>query len=143
MLVQLCDLCLKALTMGAMLVSVDRLAFEDGVLSPQRIDFFPKSIVFRGDVLAFAHVRIVARQELCRLSNCERVTPAKLSRCTSAIVHTLNPASSFSFIASSKLPKMMISVQVRPTHPLRVGHSSENRMFRPRGARAASTELGE
>ena len=66
MLVQLCDLCLKPLTMGAVFGRVHRLALECGVFRPKRLDFLPKPIVFRSYVFALAHPRIVAcRQELC------------------------------------------------------------------------------
>jgi hypothetical protein len=66
MFVQLCDLCLKPLAMGAVFGRIDRLSLECGVLRPKRIDFLPKSIVFRSYVFAVPHPRIVAcRQKLC------------------------------------------------------------------------------
>ncbi len=69
MFVQLCDLRLEALTVGAVFGRVDRLSLEGGVFRPKRIDFLPKPIVFRSYVFALAHLRIVAcRQELCGIS---------------------------------------------------------------------------
>jgi hypothetical protein len=66
MFVQLCDLRLKPLTMGAVFGRVDRLSLEGGVFRPKRIDFLPKPIMFRSYVFALAHLRIVAcRQQLC------------------------------------------------------------------------------
>ena len=68
MFVQLCDLCLKPLAMGAVFGRVDRLSLERGVFRPKRIDFLPKPIMFRSYVFALAHPRIVAcRQKLCGL----------------------------------------------------------------------------
>jgi hypothetical protein len=103
--------------MGAVFRRVDRLSLEGAVFRPKRFDFLPKAIVFRSDVFALAHLRIVAcRQELCGIG------------------------SNIVFFRGSELPKMMIGVQVRPPHPLRVGHSSENRMRRPVGGCAARTQ---
>jgi len=70
MFVQLCDLRLKALTMGAVFGRVDRLSLERGMFRPKRLDFLPKPIVFHGYVFALAHLRIVARcQKLCRVAS--------------------------------------------------------------------------
>ena len=69
MFVQLCDLRLKALTMGAVFGRVDRLSLEGGVFRPKRFDFLPKAVVFRRYVFALTHLRIVAcRQGLCGIS---------------------------------------------------------------------------
>jgi len=60
MFVQLGDLCLKPLPMGAVFGRVDRFPLQRGVFRSKRIDFPPKPIVFRGYVFALTHLRIVA-----------------------------------------------------------------------------------
>jgi hypothetical protein len=154
MFVQLCDLCLKPLAMRAVFGRVNRLSLERGVFRPKRIDFLPKPIVFRSYVFALAHSRIVAcRHELWGTRSNIYV---RLMRSRTRIAGTANPTMSSTgglrssvlfrglcssvFFRGSELPKMMIGVQVRPTHPLRVGHSSKNRMGRPVGGCAARTQ---
>ena len=154
MFVQLCDLRLKALTMGAVFGRVDRLSLEGGVFRPKRFDFLPKAIVFRRYVFALTHLRIVAcRQDLCGISqifapdvrlmrsltaHCRNAQPDDIFGLCSSV--SFRGLCSSVFFHGSELPKMMIGVQVRPPHPLRVGHSSENRMRRPVGGCAARTQ---
>jgi hypothetical protein len=91
MFVQLCDLRLKALTMGAVFGRVDRLSLEGGVFRPKRIDFLSKPIVFRSYVFALAHLGIVAcRQELCGISQIF-APDVRLMRFLNALAGTDNP----------------------------------------------------